>query len=49
MVLEKKKLIGQSQTRTVYSGHGNFVQEKLFRRIGAKWDLWKVFYHAEDF
>jgi len=48
MVLERKK-IGQSQTRTVYSCHGNFVQGKLFQRTGTKWDLWKVFYHGEDF
>jgi hypothetical protein len=49
MVLEKFFLIGQSQIRTVYSGHGNFVQGKWFQRIGRKWDLWKVFYHGEVF
>jgi hypothetical protein len=49
MVLEKIFLIGQSQIRTVYSSHGNFVQGKRFQRIGTKLDLWKVFYHGEVF
>ena len=37
MVLEKIFLIGQSQTRTVYSGNVNFVQDKRSQRIGTKW------------
>ena len=32
MVLERIFLIGQSQTRTAYGGHGNFVQAKQFQR-----------------
>ena len=47
MVLEKIFYIGQSQTRTVNSSHGTFVQGKQFQRIGTKWDLWEVFHHGE--
>jgi len=32
MVLVKIFLIGQSQTRTAYGGHGNFVQINRFQR-----------------
>ena len=32
MILEKIFLIDQSQTRTVYGGHENFVQAKQFQR-----------------
>ena len=47
MVSEKIFLIGQSQTRTVYSVHGNFVQPNRFQRNRTTWNLWKVFYHGE--
>jgi hypothetical protein len=32
LIAEKIFLIGQSQKRTAYSSHGNFVQVKRFQR-----------------